>query len=233
MKKIIVIRAVKTMLPIGLSLFPIGLLFGLLAGQVGWSYLDVLLLSSLGFTGSGQFAYLGFVSQSMAMSLSSVLVIILSMNLRYIPMSLAASAFLNIPLFQKIFMAHILADESFACETESCCTLEKLVIRLSVFIFWVVSTVLGAVFYSYIPKAFTEVLKDFSFPASAILIALSFLAIKDYVNDKKNMKKNIFIIFFSCLVAISWLYFLGIKYFWIPSIASIYFILSSARQNQN
>ncbi|MDD9823256.1 MAG: AzlC family ABC transporter permease, partial [Gammaproteobacteria bacterium] len=52
--------AFARILPVVVALAPIGFLFGVLAGQADWSAWGVLAMALLGFTGSGQFTYLGF-----------------------------------------------------------------------------------------------------------------------------------------------------------------------------
>lgn len=107
----------KRIIPVGITLFPIGVFFGLLAAQANWSVIEVFLMSIIGFTGSGQFAFLGFANQGLQdISLFTVFLVILSMNLRYIPMSLSATQPLKTSILNKFFLAHWLADESYASE---------------------------------------------------------------------------------------------------------------------
>ncbi len=107
----------KRIIPVGLTLFPIGLLFGIMAAQINWDYIDVFFMSLLGFTGSGQFLYLGYSYQGIeSYEYLTVFIIILSMNLRYIPMTLSASSSIKCNVIKKGLLSHWLADESFAVE---------------------------------------------------------------------------------------------------------------------
>src|SRR6218665_3151177 len=101
-------------LPVGLALSPIGFLFGVLAAPMNWGTMDVLLLSTIGFTGSGQFAFLSFPQQGIqTIGLFVVFVVILSMHLRYIPMSLSASQPLDNSPFGKLVLHPHLFPENF------------------------------------------------------------------------------------------------------------------------
>ena len=116
-------------LPVVLALSPVGFLFGVLAGQAGWSSPDVFFMSLIGFTGSGQFAYLGFAHpDNEHIQYFTVFLIILCINLRYIPMSLSASTSIAGGALTKAFLSHWLADESYAVERKEDGTGEKAVI---------------------------------------------------------------------------------------------------------
>ena len=57
-------------------------------------------MSLIGLMGSGQFTYLGFVNQGMeSVGYLTAFIVILSINLRYIPMGLSASNKSNIDYF--------------------------------------------------------------------------------------------------------------------------------------
>ena len=57
-------------------------------------------MSLIGLMGSGQFTYLGFVNQGMeSVGYLTAFIVILSINLRYIPMGLSASNKNNIDCF--------------------------------------------------------------------------------------------------------------------------------------
>jgi predicted branched-subunit amino acid permease len=218
---------VQRIMPVGFTLFPIGVLFGVLAAQADWNFIEVCLMSIIGFTGSGQFAFLGFANQGLQnISLLTMFLIILSMNLRYIPMSLSATQPLKTSIFIKFFLAHWLADESYASEKISDTIASRTIIRITILIFWVVSTSSGVVLASLLPDTVREALNGVTFPVSAILSALSFANIAGYVTQKDKTKMNKLSYIFLCIGIILLLQMiLGMVYFWLPSIAICYFLL--------
>lgn len=179
--------AFARILPVVVALAPIGFLFGVLAGQAEWSAWGVLAMALLGFTGSGQFTYLGFAHPDNAhIEYLAVFLVILGINLRYIPMTMSASAHLAGGPFIKAALAHWLADESYATERAPDGTRERAVIRLMVVAFWALSTVCGALLSGKLPPAVQSVLSGMTFPISAILILLSIDNILAYLMRKQN-----------------------------------------------
>ncbi|MEM5371153.1 AzlC family ABC transporter permease [Paraburkholderia azotifigens] len=219
-------------LPVGLALAPVGFLFGVLAAQAHWSTTGVLLLSSIGFTGSGQFAYLALSQQGIASTgIFAVFLVILSMNLRYIPMSLSASQPLKLSVPWKFVLAHCLADESYATERGSDSIRSRVIIRIGIFLFWVASTVAGCALAAWLPDSLSRTLSGLTFPVSAILFALSFGNVMQYVLNGTRSGGGAGIrplgVLFACvLTSVSLVFLLGAKYFWIPSILSCYLILT-------
>jgi predicted branched-subunit amino acid permease len=219
--------------PIGVALTPIGFLFGILAAQAKWTASDVFLLSTIGFTGSGQFAFLGFTQQgSEAIGLGAIFMIILSMNLRYIPMSMSASQPLKTSIVHKIILSHCLADESYATEGINDDLRSRTIIRISIFFFWILSTVAGCTFATLLPKSITNELTGLTFPVSAILFSLSLMNVMTYVKNDlaKTGLWSITGPLASLAAALIFVEILGERYFWLPSIFVSYFILSRIRK---
>ncbi|KJH65248.1 AzlC family ABC transporter permease [Acinetobacter calcoaceticus] len=199
-------------IPVCLALTPIGLLFGILAGQQNLDHYEVLLLSIFGFSGSGQFAFLSFYQNNFIdIGYLTAFLLILSMNVRYIPMTLISTP-KDIKLSSKIVYGHILSDESFATERYTDTYHDHLKIRLYIFFTWVISTLAGQILSSYIPDYILSYL-NVSFPISAILFTLSFINIK-----LKTTKKNIKVIFVLFLVTTLSFFIFGERFFWIPAI---------------
>jgi predicted branched-subunit amino acid permease len=220
-------------IPVGLALTPVGLLFGILAAQAKWSAADVFLLSVIGFTGSGQFAFLGFTQQGgETIGLSVIFMIILSMNLRYIPMSLSASQPLKASTFHKTILSHCLADESYAMERQSDDLRSRTAIRISIFLFWILSTVAGCAFAALLPNSITNELTGLTFPVSAILFALSLMNVITYIKHDMARAGRWSTIgpLLSLAAAITLVEILGERYFWLPSIFASYFILRWVRK---
>ena len=226
--------AFARILPVVVALAPIGFLFGVLAGQADWSAWGVLAMALLGFTGSGQFTYLGFAHPDNAqMEYLAVFLIILGINLRYIPMSMSASTRIKGGRFIKAALAHWLADESYATERAPDNTRQRAVIRLMVVAFWALSTVCGALLSGALPPAVQEILSGMTFPISAILILLSIDNILAYLKRRggeggvtHRIEKQKLLATAACVVAsLLCIAVIGAKYFWLPAIALCYFIL--------
>jgi len=210
-------------IPVGVALAPIGLLFGVLAAQEEWSFIEVFLMSLIGFTGSGQFTFLGFSNQGLEnIGYITTFIVLLSINLRYIPMSLSSTNHLNTSKFNKAWLGHWLADESYAIETNADDLKSKIIIRLAIVICWAISTSLGVILAKYMPESASQMLAGLTFPVSAILILLS---ISNVVEFNKIYKQTLKLALAFC-VSILMILVIGDKYFWIPSIFFCYFILS-------
>lgn len=234
MSKYTMQNAINRIIPVGVTLFPIGLLFGLLAAQADWSAIEVFLMSIIGFTGSGQFAFLGLANQGLQhIGLFTVFLIILSMNLRYIPMSLSATAPLKTSKLKKFFLAHWLADESYASEKIDDTIANRAIIRIILMIFWVVSSSSGVVLASLLPDTIKDALNGVTFPVSAILAALSFANIYGYVTEEEKIKieRVLYILIVVALILLMQM-ILGMVYFWLPSIMLSYFILLISRRKK-
>lgn len=213
--------------PVGLALVPVGVLFGILAAQSHWTALDVLVLSVIGFSGSGQFAFLGFYNQGLAHAgLLAAFLVILSINLRYIPMSLSATQPLRSSAFRKAILAHFLADESYALESPGDDLRARGVIRGAVLLFWAASTVAGAVLSSALPASVARALAGLTFPVSAILAALSFAHVRRYCDEEIDGRaRRVLRAGAGFAAALLLMRFLGAKCFWLPSIGLSYWLL--------
>ncbi len=220
--------------PVVLALAPIGLLFGILAGQADWSWVEVFLMSLLGFTGSGQFAYLGFAHpDNQHIEYITVFLIILGINLRYIPMTLSASHSMVAGAFGKAILSHALTDESYAVEQPGDGLKEKTIIRLAVVIFWTLSTSCGVLLSAILPTTASQLLAGLTFPINAILILLSWTNIFAFVDiDARtepkfsHRNKKVWMVAFCICTSMLCIVMIGPKYFWLPSIALNYFTLT-------
>jgi predicted branched-subunit amino acid permease len=219
--------------PVALALLPIGFLFGLLAGQAHWSALDVFLISSLGFTGSGQFTFLSLSTNPLSSTdIFFAFLIILSLNLRYVPMSLSASRDIKTSFGIRMGLAHLLADESYALEQPKDTLKDKTLIRLCIFGVWVGSTVIGVLAADLIPSTIQDQLSGFTFPISAILFALALINIFSFLQQYPHAFKWLSVVI--CFIAsFACLYFLGTRYFWIPSIAMCFALLTYLNRHQD
>ncbi len=223
--------AFARILPVVLALSPVGFLFGILAAQADWRFVDVFLMSLIGFTGSGQFAYLSFAHpDNEEIQYFTVFLIILCINLRYIPMSLSASRPISGSAPGKAVLAHWLADESYAVEQKEDGIGEKIVIRLSVVAFWTLSTSFGVLLSGILPITAREILAGLTFPISAILILLSldniFLFIGQGRIDCGFNYRKLSVLGLCICASVASIVLIGPKYFWIPGIVLSYLLLS-------
>jgi predicted branched-subunit amino acid permease len=208
------IRAVPT----GITILPIGMLLGVLAAQANWSAVDVLLLSAFGFSGSGQFALLPLADKGIGFM--TMLLMALSINSRYIPIAFATASRLPNASGSRAFIAHLLGDEAYALEHERDAKTSILTIRLTIYVFWVLSCVIGVFFASLIPRSLLDTGNNFGFPASVVLLALSFGQIKARVPQiEASWRRRILEVGLCVAIALLLFMLLGKVWFWLPSIA--------------
>jgi predicted branched-subunit amino acid permease len=217
--------ALKRAVPVGIALFPVGLLFGVLANQVGWRPNDILLMSLIGFTGSGQFALLKFVQEGVGYAVTFL--IILCMNLRYVPMALSASRPLKIGAGRKFFMSHFVSDESYAAERRDDNIRQRAAIRLTIVFFWTASTVTGVVSAGYLPEQLSPYILGLTFPISALLFLLSALNVFSFVSDRASLlRSRIAAVAICTCISLGLIAVLGQRYFWIPGIVVSFLVLN-------
>lgn len=164
------------------------------------------------------------------MGLFAAFLVILSINLRYIPMSLSATQPLRTSAPRRFFMAHWLADESYATEHANDDFKARAIIRCGILLFWVASTVAGVMVSSHLPASVSKTLAGLTFPVNAILVALSFSHVANYCSHKLEARARRALLAGGCFVAALLLMrLLGAKYFWLPSIGVSYWLLMPAR----
>lgn len=210
--------AFRHTVPTALTLVPICMLFGILAAQANWSVLEVFLFSLLGFSGSGQFALLPLAEQGLGFA--TLLLVAVSINSRYIPIAFVTASRLPRTPTSRAFLAHILGDEAYALEHEIDPLVRILIIRLTIYGIWVASTVAGAIAAGFIPKHLFGPNVNLGFPASVVLLVLSFGQLKTRIPLIDASWRKRFIEIGLCLaVALMLLALLGQVWFWLPSIA--------------
>ncbi|MFO7527497.1 MAG: AzlC family ABC transporter permease [Marinobacter sp.] len=221
-------RAFLRVLPSAFAIAPVSMLFGVLAYRADWSLLEVLAAGFLGFTGSGQFALLP-LSETDA-SFLTMLLICASINSRYFPIAFTTVKRLPKTVFARTFVSHMLGDEAYATERSSDTVLETLVIRSTIFVFWVVSGVIGALIAQAIPSAWLSNGIHLGFPASVVLVYLSVTQIKMQVS---GVYLRPLVMLAACLVlAVACYEWLGPTYFWIPSVLITAIILDKGKKHE-
>lgn len=225
-----VYRALARAVPVGVALFPVGLLFGVLADQVDWRAHEILVMSVVGFTGSGQFAFLRFVQEDVGYPV--IFLVILCMNLRYIPMALSASRPLRIGRGAKAVMAHFVSDESYAAEAQGDDVRQRLAVRLTILVAWTSSTVLGVMAAGLIPEAVRPYFIGLTFPISALLFMLSAFNVVAFLKPRAGwpVAGRTAGVVAGVAVALVLMAVLGMRYFWIPSIVASFIILSAIQE---
>ncbi|WP_192804866.1 AzlC family ABC transporter permease [Noviherbaspirillum aerium] len=216
---------------VALGLFPIGVLFGVIAQQSQWSWSDVLLLSMFGFSASGQFFYLKLANEQA--SLLSMFFVILMLNIRYVPMSLAAwNAADNGSRMLRLVLSHFISDESFAIEPRYGRLALRATVRAIIYASWVLSTVCGVIAGQLIPSAWIDSVSQYLlFPATAILAILAVKRIDSALagNHQFGLAAKLLLIAGCIAFSIAAMYFFGKEAFWIPGIAGVCLILYLCR----
>lgn len=203
--------------PTAVTILPVGMLFGVLAAQANWSAIDILLFSALGFSGSGQFALLPLTDQGLG--IPTMLVMALSINSRYIPIAFATASRLPHALGQRALLAHLLGDEAYALEHERDPKSSIFAIRLTIYGAWVVSTVAGGLIASLVPSSLLGEGINLGFPASVVLLILSFGQIKARIPQITAPWRRLLVEISLCVgVALLLFMLLGRVWFWLPSI---------------
>lgn len=222
------VGVIRRVMPTALAIVPVSMLFGVLANRADWSLLEVVLISLLGFSGSGQFALLP-LAQSGA-GFFTMLLITASINSRYLPIAYMSSGRLPVQACKRAFVAHMLGDEAYATEKEQDHPATIFVIRSTIFIVWALAGLLGALVGKFIPAAWVGPEVNLGYPASVVLMYLSVsqLRLRVFVPGEQLLAK----IVATCLCAASALTLIelvGLLYFWIPSVLIATAILARAK----
>lgn len=166
------IRGMVRAVPIILGYVPIGLAFGVLAGQAGLTVPAVLGMSVIVFAGSSQFLAVAMLSGGAG--LLPTVVATFFINLRHLLLSAALSPFLKrFGPGRLAPLAHTLTDESFAVHSAGYRAgldppyAELLSLNLAAQLTWVISTGLGCLAGNLIPEPASLGL-DFALPAMFI-----------------------------------------------------------------
>lgn len=106
-------RGMMAAIPMGIGVFVYGVVFGLLARQVGLSWFENLLMNVVVFAGAAQTASLD--QWSYPLPIVSIVVTTLLINLRLILLGAAARPWLHALPDRKVYpMLHVMADEGWA-----------------------------------------------------------------------------------------------------------------------
>ncbi len=204
------------------------MLFGVLATRSGWSVLDVLLIGLLGFTGSGQFAALP-LSESDS-GFITLLLVTASINCRYVPMALSTTGRMPRPALTRIYSAHMLGDEAYACERSDESISRMLQIRSAIFFIWVLAGTIGAVIGGVLPEHWLSDGLNLGFPASAVLFYLALSQLKARrAHIQRHQLVGAALIVLCAAASLGLILVVGPVYFWIPGVLLVALLLNGAR----
>jgi predicted branched-subunit amino acid permease len=213
--------------PTALAIVPVSMLFGVLAARADWSLLEVLAVSALGFSGSGQFALLPLAEANAGFL--TMLLVTASINSRYIPIAYASAGRLPTSISKRALVAHMLGDEAYATEQESDSWQSVLLIRATIFGAWVGSGLLGALLGQFIPTEWIGEDLNLSFPASVVLMYLSAFQLRTRLwlsQSESHHRSGLLAVAGLCAgVALFLITLVGPLYFWIPSVMTATYIL--------
>ncbi len=100
-------------MPLTVSIFAYGLVFGVLARQAGLSYWETVTMSAAVFAGSAQFAAAGMIKEGAGAD--SIVLATLLLNMRHLLMGFSLAPHLGrIKPWKVALLAHFLNDESYA-----------------------------------------------------------------------------------------------------------------------
>ena len=171
-------RGIRLGFPIFLGYAPVGLAFGILAVQQGFTVVQAVVCSATALAGAGQFIAVA----SLAAGAGPMTVIIATsiVNLRYVLFATTLSPYMAaVPLRWQAWLGYTLTDESFAVNVAD--SRDGHATRYSMagvgtiaWVGWVAGTVIGAVFSTAIGDPSTWGV-DFAMPAmfAALFVALA------------------------------------------------------------
>lgn len=135
--------------PIVLGYLPLGMAFGVLAGEVGFSIFQATMMSVLCFTGAGQYIAIGIVQAGGA--IITIVIANILVNLRYFLFATSMVPKLkgNVPTLWAAILSYGLTDETYAVamnryQTHRPSTEYMAALNLTAHAGWISSTLLGA-----------------------------------------------------------------------------------------
>ena len=154
-------RGLILLIPIILGITPFGLIVGMNYIEAGFSIFDAALSSIIIFAGASQIAMLHLITQDTPSFIIVLTVAIV--NFRMMLYSASISYYWRaLPRKLRLFQAFFLTDQAYAVSLleyqKNIRTKERIwfycSFAITMYFFWILSTVLGAVLGTYIPKSF-------------------------------------------------------------------------------
>ncbi len=162
--------------PFTLVVAPFAMIFGVLATEAGMSVFETLIFSVAVIAGAAQLTALQLMTENAPTII--VLASALAVNLRMAMYSASLTPFLGpAPLWQRVFIAYFLVDQSYACSVAEFEDKPKLTVPQRVAYFfgtvapvcpmWYVFTLVGALVGNQIPEAWAL---DFAVPIAFLAL---------------------------------------------------------------
>lgn len=142
-----IMAGLKQSIPIAISVFAYGLVFGVLAGQAGLSLMESALMSGMVFAGASQFAALALWQSPLPAA--SIIITTMVINLRHLLMGAALFPwFSRLPRIKAYGSLFFMNDESWALTMANLARGDRnaaflLGSGLIVFAFWMTATIVG------------------------------------------------------------------------------------------
>lgn len=174
------LEGLKDSFPILIGYFPVGLAFGVLAGQAGLSTWEIFMMSLMVYAGASQF--IGATLIAGGATISTIVLTTFFVNLRHLLMSASLSPYTkNIPSKALALLSFGLTDETFAVSVNKVKQSPQtgwyfLSLFVVAYLTWIFSTVLGGAVGNLIPEPEKFGL---DFALTAMFIGLLMLQITD------------------------------------------------------
>ena len=160
--------------PILLGIIPFGITCGIMGLTAGLTQLETVLMSLLVFAGASQFVVITMlaagVTNWIVLAMTTLLV-----NLRHLLMGASLAQYmLKQTLPKQIVLSFLLTDEAYAVTTsriyqKGYSSAYHLGVSITLYLSWVLSTLIGALAGSYIPDPLSWGL-DFAMPATFLVL---------------------------------------------------------------
>jgi 4-azaleucine resistance transporter AzlC len=158
-------HGMRAVLPLAVAVGGFGISFGVLAEASGMGNLAPIVMSTITFAGSAQFAAISVLGAGGAASAAVVAALLL--NARYLPIGVTVAPFLTGGLWSRLLHAHVTVDESWALASEGHGRWNPRVLFGAGVVLWgawVAGTAIGVAFGDFIGDPATWGL-DAAFPA--------------------------------------------------------------------
>ncbi|MEW6546216.1 MAG: AzlC family ABC transporter permease [Bacillota bacterium] len=179
--KLTLAEGAQAALPIVLGYVPIGIAYGVVAGQAHLTTAETVAMSLIVFAGSAQFIAVGMLAAGAGAW--PIIVTTFLVNLRHLLMSAALSVpFRRIPRKLQAILAFWITDESFVVTSSALAGRQATVpfvagLQITAYLAWAASSLVGAVLGN-MASGIAGLGIDFALPA--MFIALLVLQIKDW-----------------------------------------------------
>lgn len=138
---------VRQTLPLGVAVFGFGISFGVLARASGMGTLAPVVMSATTFAGSAQFAAVSVLGAGGGVAAAVAAAVLL--NARYAPIGVSVAPYLTGPWWSRFLHGQLIVDESWAIAAEGEGRFNTKVLvgaGLTIYVAWLVGTVLGVAF---------------------------------------------------------------------------------------